>query len=87
LYVEQATTDQQARGDARSDSTLQTAGDLIGQAYASPAHAAGILEAAASHVRSLTIRAEVAMDVLEAARKDLLPPAASPALKPTTKRS
>jgi hypothetical protein len=72
-FIDAATEDGMTRGDARSDSSLQTAGDLIGQAYAMPEHAAGIINAAEGHVRSLQVRARIAREVLEQAKRDLVP--------------
>jgi hypothetical protein len=81
-YIDAATSDPRTRGDARDDPGLQTAADLIGQAYRNPANAAGILDAAAFHVASLAIRAKVAGEVLAAARADLMVQPIKPITKP-----
>lgn len=70
-FVDAATSDPMHQNDARGCSSLQTAGDLIGQAYAAPQHAPGILEAAQSHVTSLVVRALAAQEALSQARRDL----------------
>jgi hypothetical protein len=71
-FVEAATTDPMFQNDARNCSSLQTAGDLLGQAYAAPLEAAaGILAEAEKHWNSLRVRTVAAGNAVAQARQDL----------------
>jgi hypothetical protein len=73
------------RGECASCPVLQGIADMVGQAYDRPEVAAGILQEARRRAAILTLRASVALEVLNDADRTLAPrpvPAAHAPLKP-----
>jgi hypothetical protein len=73
------------RGECASCPVLQGLADMVGQAYDNPAAAPGILAAARKRAAVLTLRAAVALEVLNDADRTLVPkpvPAAHAPIKP-----
>jgi hypothetical protein len=72
-YLDTACPDAWLRNTAGDDPVLNEMGNIIAQAYENPAAAAGIIAEAKKRLDVVNVRARVGREVMDAARRDLLP--------------